>query len=242
MTFHPGFSPWRVATLAGAALLVAQAASAATFNFMDIADGATFNARLADGSVVSRTGAEGNWNEADSAGNPAIVGPGAGILDDGITVYATGSSIDGAAADAFLDSRNAGLGVCSSLPVGCKSGVPGANTADDNLNRAEESLTLRFSEMVRIAGLTIRDATHNPANGDFDIDGTTYSVIDGVVDTAALTLLSSGTAFTLAYLETGTEIYIESITVAPVPLPAAAGLLAAAMAGLGFAARRRARA
>ena len=63
---------------------------------------------------------------------------------------------------------------------------------------------------------------------------------DGLVDPAALALLAASNVFTLGYRPDGPEIYVESVTVAPVPLPAAAGLLAAAMAGLGFVARRRA--
>ena len=77
----------------------------------------------------------------------AVVGDGEGIVDKatGITVYARGMNSMGALADAFFDSNNAGLGVCSyGISRSCKSGVAGAITGDDNLNRDEEALRLHL--------------------------------------------------------------------------------------------------
>ena len=239
MVIHEILSAVRVFALAGATLIAAQTATAASWNFAAIGDGAEIDVRLADGSVVRKTGGEGNWNYADRAGNAPIVGGGAGILDGGVTLYMTGASTSGLA-DAFIDAKDAGLGVCSSLPIGCKSGVPGAASSDDNLNRAEESLTARFNQIVRITGLSIRDANHNLANGAFSLAGTSRSVIDGAVDPAVLALIAPSDEFTLKHIPGGTELYISSLTVAPVPLPAAMWLMLGALGGFGLLAKGKA--
>ena len=102
--------------IAGVALAVQPAAAAtATFDFNAIADGATFYS-TADPDTA-RAGFEGNWNRPDGIDGSvgAVVGDGEGIVDKatGITVYARGINSTGAVADAFFDSNNAGLGVCS---------------------------------------------------------------------------------------------------------------------------------
>ena len=161
----------------------------------------------------------------------AVVGDGEGIVDKatGITVRAQGLNSMGAVADAFFDSKNAGLGVCSS--ASCKSGVPGAFTGDDNLNRAEEGLLFTFNRAVRIQGLTIRDANHLQPTGDFLIGGETFTITNGVVSAALLALIAPASSFELEYVEGGPEIYVGDFTVAAVPLPAGALLLGTALAG-----------
>lgn len=231
--------------LFGAALAVVQpvAGIAATFNFNGIADGASFFSTEAPD--ILRSGFEGNWNRPDglNPGITAVVGNGAGILDktSGIAVFATGTSSTGAAADAFFDSNNAGLGVCSSLS--CKSGVPGAVTGDDNLNRDEESLIFTFNQRVQVAGLTILDARHNLPTGDFSIGGTLFSIVNGVVDPAGLARIAPSDSFTLKYVTNGPELYVGDFSVAPAPVPLPAGfvLLASALAGLGAVSRHRRR-
>ena len=226
--------------IAGMALAVQPAAAAtATFDFNAIADGAKFYS-TAD-PATERTGFEGNWNKPDGikASVGAVVGDGEGIVDKatGITVRARGLNSTGAVADAFFDSKNAGLGVCSS--ASCKSGVPGAFTGDDNLNRAEEGLLFTFNRAVRIQGLTIRDANHLQPTGDFLIGGETFTITNGVVSAALLALIAPASSFELEYVEGGPEIYVGDFTVAAVPLPAGALLLGTALAGLGAAGRRR---
>ena len=225
--------------VAGAALSVQPAAAAtATFDFNAIADGATFYSTAAPDT--ERAGREGNWNRPDGINaSAAVVGAGEGIIDKatGITVRAQGLNSMGAVADAFFDSKNAGLGVCSS--ASCKSGVPGAFTGDDNLNRAEEGLLFTFNRAVRIQGLTIRDANHLLPTGDFLIGGEAFTITDGVVSAALLALIAPASSFELEYVEGGPEIYVGDFTVAAVPLPAGALLLGTALAGAGWAGRRR---
>ena len=224
-----------VAFGAGLALAQPSFAVTATYDFEAIADGAAFTSTLG-----ARTGAEGNWNKTDSAGSLAIVGDGAGIIVNGITVYAEGLNSSGAAADAFFDANRAGLGVCSS--ASCKSGVAGATTRDDNLNRAEESLKLMFDRTVSIAAMTVRRANHSLANGDFMLGGVLYTIIDGVVDADALALISPGMEFSFGYIPGGPELYLSDVTVAAVPLPATAALLSGAFGLLGWRARKQPRA
>ena len=240
------------AALAGLLAAVAQPAAAvtATFDFVAIADGAAFwatDGASDDAPYVPRAGFEGNWNAVDGIDGAIgpVVGDGAGIVDlaSGIIVRARGLSLSGTA-DAFFDSssfgpRPAGLGVCSlSLSVSCKTGVAGANTGDDNLNRAEESLLFTFNMPVQVKALTIINALHHPANGTFTVDDVSYDIIDGAVDAAFLALIAPRSSYTLKYMPDGEELYVGDFTVAPVPLPAGALLLGSALAGLGFAGRR----
>ena len=229
-----------MAALAGILMAFSQPATAATatFDFNAIADGATFYSTAAPDA--ERTGFEGNWNKPDGINaSAAVVGDGEGILDKatGITVRAQGLNSMGAMPDAFFDSKNAGLGVCSS--TSCKSGVPGAFTGDDNLNRAEEGLLFTFNRAVRIQGLTIRDANHLLPTGNFLIGGETFTINNGVVSAALLALIAPASSFELEYVDGGPEIYVGDFTVAAVPLPAGVLLLGTALAGLGLAGRRR---
>ena len=244
---------WGLAGAFGAALLAAQPASAvtATFDFVGIADGATFYSTAAPDTA--RTGFEGNWNKPDGidASIGAVVGDNAGILDkaSGISVKARAENSTGAGADAFFDSNIAGLGVCSyGVSKSCKSGVFGAITGDDNLNREEESLIFTFNQMVRVNGLTIYDADHNKPTGDFTIGGDVYTITNGRVDAALLDRLPLASEFILKYVQDGPQLYVGDFTVttlppppppAPVPLPAGMVLLGSALAGLGFMGRRR---
>ena len=153
------------------------------------------------------------------------------LFVDGIGVRASGNNISGPA-HAYIDSGNAGLGVCSS--VSCVSGVPGADPTDDNLNRAEEALTLDFDQIVRITGISIQNAIHEPANGEFEFHGQTFSVMNGLVDPDALELILPAASFTQRFIPGGTEIYVSSVSASAIPLPAGLLLLGTGLGALGF--------
>jgi hypothetical protein len=212
--------------LAAAALVgLAAPAGAAIYDFNAIADGASF-----ESTTGPRIGFEGSWAAVVGGVNDMI-------FDGGIGVRATGTnSSQGVSAHAFFDSDNAGLGVCSSGI--CVSGSAGAS--DDNLNRAVEALIFDFDQVVRVTGLTIRDADHNLADGEFEFHGQTFGIIDGVVDPGALALLSPAASFTMRFIDGGPQIYVSDVTVSAIPLPAGLMLLVSGLAALGVVRSRRA--
>jgi hypothetical protein len=212
--------------LAAAALVgLAAPAGAAIYDFNAIADGASF-----ESTTGPRIGFEGSWAAVVGGVNDMI-------FDGGIGVRATGTnSSQGVSAHAFFDSDNAGLGVCSSGI--CVSGSAGAS--DDNLNRAVEALIFDFDQVVRVTGLTIRDADHNLADGEFEFHGQTFGIIDGVVDPGALALLSPAASFTMRFIDGGPQIYVSDVTVSAIPLPAGLMLLVSGLAALGIVRSRRA--
>jgi hypothetical protein len=210
--------------------MTAGAAQAATFDFAAIADA--------------------YWNEAGREGSFAQVkgsAAGAALTDGGVEVVAANGNGE---AYGFFDHRSGGkpggLGVCSqgfnmagdSL---CSTGVSGATTSDDNITSGE-SLELVFSQSVSFTDLLIRDADHNKANGTIRIDGNQYLVADGMLSPVDLAALGTKSMFTFAYddgSQLATQLYVSAASVSPIPVPAAFGLLAAALGGLGAARRRR---
>jgi hypothetical protein len=227
-----------LSVIAGGLVVAGTAGAAATFNFDDIADGATFET-----TAGSRVGAEGSWQ--------AIVGAGAFIVDGGVGVSASSATSTGTPSHPFLDAslrrKRAGLGVCSSAT--CVTGVPGAVTEDDNLGpiggpggSGREFLTLDFSQAVQLQSVAIRDDDHNRANGRFELNGTEIVVADGKVGAGVLAGFGFLDEFRLAPFpvgEGGTGIYVAKVTVAPIPLPAGALLVASGAGLLGWVARRR---
>lgn len=204
--------------IAAVVYLLTPRADAATFNFQTYADGE-------DG------GYEGGWDEVT----------GGSLTRDGITVTATGLGRPGSFA--FLDAKRAGLGVCSSWS--CTSGVPGAVVADDNVSMTKtgmaETLRLMFNKPVTVSNLFLRGSDHPPANGSISINGGLYTVAAGDLTGGPLALLDvASSLWDFTYV--GTEFYVASIDVAPVPLPAAAWLLLAGVASIAGLKWRRARA
>ena len=221
-------------------LVGAQGASAATFNFVDIADGGSFT----DTDNVGQTGGEADWD--------TIVGAGLGILDtvSGISVVGSASASDNSSLVAYFDSGNAGLGVCGVLTgsgqcnpsnddnVGALGGS--SNSGDSTF----ETLILTFSESVNLTDVLFRSEGHHVFNGTVTINNTS-TVISGGSWLGSLI----GSVFTFQYdpIDCGggtgcgssNEFYIEAATVAPVPVPAAGLLLLTALGGLGVMRRRR---
>ena len=214
-----------VVGLATAAVFGVQSASAATFNFVSMAD------NNSDPNYIGST--ELNWGDTAFA---------AGLTIDGITLVASGSNANNTFADAFFDSGNAGLGVCSTVgPAtggsGCATGV-GSNTGDDNVSAAQggETLTLDFGQGVSITDIFFRNAGHGALTGSLNLNGGVLGITGGVV-TSGFALLTGQSVYSFEF--SGNEFYISTATVAAVPLPAAGLLLLTAFGGLSAMRRRK---
>lgn len=179
---------------------------------------------------------------AEAAGNERGVADGTVIVMDGLAV--SFSAGPGGAAFAYFDDlfdgRPAGLGVCQSL-----AGPPPAecgNTGDDNI-RAGESVTISFPQAMLLSKFSFSDRDHfslNGSNATLLINGVEFTFADVVNLTAAVAAVVTGVS-SVQFSFGGAnpvEYYVNAFS-ADVPLPAAAPLLLAGIAGLGFASRRR---
>ncbi|MGB0721388.1 MAG: hypothetical protein ACPGU7_03225 [Gammaproteobacteria bacterium] len=161
--------------------------------------------------------------------------------DAGVQVTATGSDYANIGNSpnyyAYLDSGNAGLGVCKVLT----SNDQCSPSSDDNVT-LDEALTLVFDQQVVLNEVRFRNANHGTTfNGDIDIStdgGSSFMTI-------ALSHLYStplvGTNFVFAHNATnGDQFYIETIggEIAATGVAAPGSLLLTGSL-LGFAARRR---
>lgn len=166
---------------------------------------------------------------------------------DGIQLSASGSSPDGSIPYyAYLDSGNAGLGVCQNLT----SSNQCTPSSDDNVTYLE-NLILAFDQEVNIEQTTFVNGSHGTSFlGSFDlsIDGgaaTTYNL------TNIFSTILTGTEFIFTNLnpEGGSnnsneyQFYISALNVtatpSAVPVPAAVWLFASGLLGLVSIARRR---
>lgn len=145
----------------------------------------------------------------------------------GLTVTASGGDDF-----AYLDAGGAGLGVCTII-----DGADQCNpTSDDNVQLGE-TLILTFSEDVKITSILLRNATHGLFEAldfiNFDGDNSgTYTVGLGGFGG----VFGSLWEFTIG---DPIEFYIASITVSPIPVPAAGLMLLTGLGGMFFARRRR---
>lgn len=147
---------------------------------------------------------------------------------------------------AYLDKKEAGLGVCKVL-----SGTQCNPASDDNLTDGE-ILGLTFAQDVRITSLSFRGEGH-PNEPEFAVGDLFDVSFDGGVNWATLALknaqfgsvafnvnLAKGTEMLLAY--NNQQYYLSAMEASPVPVPAAGLLLASALGGIGLLGRRRNRA
>ncbi len=167
----------------------------------------------------------------------------------GITVQASASNNFGATSFAYLDDvafddlRDAGLGVCSA-GLTASPAFQCTTASDDNVT-AGETLTLSFfSDMTAMNAITVvlnptffRNADHNPGftgNIDIQIDGMGFN---SFVLINNFTTPLTGSVIDFSFIDD--QFYIASVTVNPVPLPAALPLFLSALAGLALLGRRR---
>ncbi|WP_425408949.1 VPLPA-CTERM sorting domain-containing protein [Hyphococcus sp.] len=183
---------------------------------------------------------------AEAAGNERGVADGTVINFGGLDV--TFSSLSAGVFYAYFDDlssgKPAGLGVCEVLVAG--PGSECANTGDDNI-RSGEAVTLTFSETVTVSDFSFTDALHNDLNSN---DTNTLliafndpNVFQQFTFAEAVALVMSGVdliRFAFDDAGSGLQFYVNGFeATSAVPLPAAAPLLLAGIAGLGFASRRR---
>lgn len=235
------------ATVAGA-ICAGGMAHAVTFDFEALAD--TFYGDNGYEAIWEQAVGADGWWEGDGDGTLQIM---AGVQNAKPGAPTSGEGY----AHAFLDSGNAGIGVCSTgvdtsnaTGIGgemslCATGYSGSlgnlvDKGDDNV-ADPEVLELKFSHMAKATFGLVRDANHNLANGTMEIavDGgsfVTYNVANGVIQGTGNGL--KGMTFWLRPDAQG-QGYVAKVEGVAVPLPAAGFLLLGAMGGLGIAARRR---
>jgi len=227
-----------IGSLAVTGMFIGSVASAATFNFADMASepgdpnyfgemGFSTLTVTVDGITVNATGTD----NADYLTYLADPGSYAGSLNN-YSAYLDGIS----------SGRKAGLGVCKVLTSGDQCDP----SSDDNAT-AGEVLILDFGQELTISDLFFRDAQHftfpDNTTEDFSlfIDGSFVGIF-----TYGSPLLSSftGTEFAFAaddfsdgrFVADNDQFYISNVSA--VPLPAAVWLLGSALGGLGFMRRR----
>ena len=241
----------RVAAGALAVALSAGTVSAATFDFQAIADGAAFN--TTGGPVPA--GAEGCW--------ASIVGAATtGIVSGGISVVAGGTGNNGlggtSTLNAYFDRGSAGLGVCGTLTAGAQcnpsndDNVGSMGGTNNSAGLSFETLILTFSTRVAISALNLAGEGHGLFGGTVSINGTNFGpgAFAGVggdystLTAAALASLGQSVIWSFQYVPVSQvsstdEFYIDSITVAAVPIPAAGLMLLGALGGLAAVRRSR---
>lgn len=167
-----------------------------------------------------------------------------GFTDDFDGVSITFSTTDGdpdrffAYFDSLFDGKPAGLGLCEVMEAGPSSEC--ADTSQDNI-RAGSNVMLAFSSAQTLSGFSFTDMNHNSLNAN-DTNTFLLSLNGGAfiamtfADAFAATLSGVNTiAFGFDPAD-GVRYYLNSLTT---PLPAAAPLLLAGLAGLGFAMGKR---
>ncbi len=162
---------------------------------------------------------------------------------DGITLNASGQSADGQAPYyAYMDSGNAGLGVCQQLTANLQC----SPSSDDNVTYNEQ-LRLDFGQTVTLSGITFVNGNHGTAfDGVFEL-----AVDNGPAASYNLTHLfpTTLTGQTFDFINpnlaggssasNGYQFYISSVNLSAVPVPAAAWLFGSGLLGLAGVARRR---
>ncbi|WP_411817982.1 PEP-CTERM sorting domain-containing protein [Hyphococcus sp. DH-69] len=183
----------------------------------------------------------------EAAGNERGVADGTTINFGGLDV--TFTSLSAGAFFAYFDDldqgKPAGLGVCEVLVAG--PGSVCADPSDDNI-RAGDAVTLTFDTEVTVSNFSFTDADHDDLNSN-NVDTLWIAINDPnafvqYTFAEAVALVIAGVElirFAFDEVGNGRQFYVNGFEAEPVPVPTAAPLLLAGLAGLGFAARRKRR-
>lgn len=228
----------KAAAFGAAFSMSAGIASAATYNFKELADG--------------------------SAGESAYTTYSIGGIDFTASQNLDGGEPESAVV--YLDAGNAGMGVCGYADIlgprpdqgsnVCLNADRGGNASDDSIQfQKEEVLTLEATGGPILLESIWVNYNHDPNSGAFDawewiIGGETYSVANG--DLILDTLGGSGSDWRIdlgivlnfgdpisIIMTAGPNSYISAISATPVPLPAAGWLLLAGLGGIAAMKRRK---
>ncbi len=231
------------AAVAGAMLLAAQAASAATYDFKAAAN---------SGGGVG----ESIFSTFSTSASGGVFG---GFTGPNLDI--TASAVDDDPAQfVYFDNNNAGIGVCkdpnSSASVGTYTNGGGNvcdPASDDGITAFLETLTFTATDTAVVIQSIWLNANHDSPDvrdASYMINGVLYDLNDMVTHSLSQTgdvridlgfTLGVGESFSLFAVSGSPDSYISGIALAAVPLPAAGLLLLGALGGLGAIGRRRAR-
>ena len=208
-------------------ILSAICASTLSFAAVNSANAATFDFATYIDDVIGEQGYTNtspfNWTQGT----------------ENLTLTAT-AFFEGQASFVYLDSGNAGMGVCSSGLT--QSSAQCSIASDDNITTGEV-LTWNFDQSISALDFTLKDTNHNTFTSSI-----MYSINDG----SSWETLSSN--YSLAFTNSIDEISFKTIgsasneqfymnavnaTVSAVPEPSTYALMIAGLGLVGFMARRR---
>lgn len=179
---------------------------------------------------------------AEAAGNERPVADGTTINFDGLDITFSSENGHYAYFDDLSGGKAGGLGACAAL-----AGAPEPTCddfKDDNI-RADASVTLALGTVSDLSEFSFTDTDHNDLNAN-----DTNTLLIAVNDPNALVQYTFAEAVGLAIAGvdlirfafdgsgTGLQFYVNGFESTPTPLPAAAPLLLAGLAGLAFASRK----